>query len=113
MQPFSDMFLGWARGPRRDFFFRQLRDAKISPMVESFDRNLMELYARWCGKALALAHARSGSAAMLSGYLGKSDALDRALAAFARAYADQNEQDHAALERAVRLGEVKAVHEEK
>ena len=49
---------------------------------------------------------------MLSGYLGKSDAFDRAIAAFSMAYADQNEQDHSALERAVRKGKVKAVFEE-
>jgi uncharacterized protein DUF2252 len=69
----------------------------------------MHLYAIWCGKALALAHARSGSTAMLSGYMGKSDAFDRALAAFSVAYADQNEKDHAALDRAIRSGKVKAV----
>ncbi|PWB78893.1 MAG: DUF2252 domain-containing protein, partial [Holophagae bacterium] len=47
-----------------------------------------------------------------SGYMGKSDAFDRAIAAFSVAYADQNEKDHAALERAVRKGKVKAVFEE-
>ena len=49
---------------------------------------------------------------MLSGYMGKSDALDRAIATFALKYADQNEKDHAALDRAVRKGLVKAVFEE-
>ena len=49
---------------------------------------------------------------MLSGYLGKSDAFDRAIAAFSKAYADQNERDHAALDKAVRKGKVKAVFEE-
>jgi uncharacterized protein (DUF2252 family) len=108
MQPASDMFLGWARGPKRDFFVRQLRDIKISVRVETFGRAEMEIYAAWCGRALALSHARSGSSAMLSGYLGKSDAFDEAIADFAAAYADQNEQDHAALQRAVRKGTVKA-----
>ena len=112
MQPSSDMFLGWTQTPRRHFFCRQLRDAKISPMVETFGRYEMNLYARWCGKALALAHARSGSAAMLSGYMGKSDALDQAIASFAKAYADQNEKDHAALNRAVGSGKVQAEFEE-
>jgi len=72
----------------------------------------MELFARWCGRALALSHARSGTAAQLSGYMGKSDAFDRALASFAGAYADQNEKDHAALKRAIRTGKVEAVFEE-
>jgi len=112
MQSSSDMFLGWSRGPKRDFFIRQLRDMKIGPMVETFGQAEMEIYAAWCGRALALSHARSGNAAMISGYMGKSDAFDRAMAAFSKAYADQNEKDHAALDRAVRKGTVEAVFEE-
>ena len=112
MQPASDMFLGWSRGPKRDFFIRQLRDMKISPMVETFGPAEMDIYAGWCGRALALSHARSGNSAMLSGYMGKSDVMDKAIAAFSMAYADQNEKDHAALDRAIRKGKVKAVFEE-
>ena len=111
MQPSSDMLLGWSRGPKRDFFIRQLRDMKISPMVETFGPVEMGIYAGWCGKALALSHARSGNSAMLSGYMGGGDAMDKAIAAFATAYADQNEKDHAALDRAIRKGTVKAVFE--
>jgi hypothetical protein len=112
MQPASDMFLGWTRGPKRDFFVRQLRDIKISIRVETFGVAMMDLYASWCGKALALSHARSGLSAALSGYMGKSDVFDEAIAAFSMAYADQNEKDHAALARAVKKGTVKAVFEE-
>ena len=112
MQPASDMFLGWTRGPKRDFFVRQLRDIKISIRVETFGALEMGLYAMWCGRALALSHARSGSPAALSGYMGKSDTFDKAIAAFSVAYADQNEKDHAALKRAVDKGKVKAVFEE-
>jgi uncharacterized protein (DUF2252 family) len=112
MQPASDIFLGWSRGLTRDFFVRQLRDMKISPMVETFGQAEMDVYSGWCGRALALSHARSGSSTMISGYLGKSDAMDQAIAAFSRAYADQNEKDHAALDKAVRKGKVKAVFED-
>jgi hypothetical protein len=112
MQPASDMFLGWSRGATRDFFIRQLRDMKISPLVETFGPIEMDLFAGWCGKALALSHARSGNSAMISGYMGKSDVFDKALAAFSKAYADQNGKDHAALDKAVRKGNVKAVFEE-
>jgi uncharacterized protein (DUF2252 family) len=113
MQPASDMFLGWTQGQLgRHFFVRQLRDIKISIMVETFGAAEMELYGAWCGRALALSHARSGSSATLSGYMGKSDAFDQAIASFSMAYADQNEKDHAALERAVRSGKVKAVFEQ-
>jgi uncharacterized protein (DUF2252 family) len=114
MQPASDMFLGWTMGPigKHHFFVRQLKDIKISIRVETFRAAEMDLYATWCGRALALSHARSGSSALLSGYMGKADTFDRALASFAVAYADQNEKDHQALERAVRDGVIKAVFEE-
>jgi Uncharacterized protein conserved in bacteria (DUF2252) len=111
MQPASDMFLGWTRGPKRDFFLRQLRDVKISPRVDIFGPTELDVYAKFCGRALALSHARSGTPALLSGYMGKGDIFDRAIAAFSIAYADQNEKDHTALERAVKTGKVKAVFE--
>ena len=112
MQPASDMFLGWSRGRTRDFFIRQLRDMKLSAMVETFGRAEMLIYAAWCGRALALAHARSGSPVVLSGYMGKGDAFDKAIAAFSFAYADQNEKDHNALMSAIKSGKVEARFEE-
>ncbi|MGO9066191.1 MAG: DUF2252 domain-containing protein [Myxococcaceae bacterium] len=112
MQPASDIFLGWTEGVRgRQFYVRQLRDVKIKPAVETFDAAVMTLFARACGQSMALSHARSGDAALISGYLGKSDAFDNALAAFSVAYADQNEKDHAALKRAIRVGKVEALIE--
>jgi uncharacterized protein (DUF2252 family) len=113
MQSAGDMFLGWTRGVKRDFFVRQLRDVKISPRVETFGRAEMEVYALWCGRSLALSHARSGTPSVLSGYMGNSEEFDRAIGAFSVAYADQNEKDHECLERAVRQGRVKAVFEER
>ena len=98
--------------PKRDFFVRQLKDIKISIRVELFGKIELNLYAKWCGRAIALSHARSGTPAMIAGYMGNGEAFDRAIAAFSIAYADQNEQDHAALDRAVRDGKVKAVFEE-
>ena len=112
MQPASDMFLGWTRGRTRDFFVRQLRDVKIAPRVETFGKYELGLYAQWCGKALALSHARSGTPTVLSGYMGSNDTFDRTIAAFAVDYADQNERDHAALDRAVRSGKIPAEFEE-
>jgi uncharacterized protein (DUF2252 family) len=114
MQPASDVFLGWTEGTleRHHYFVRQLRDIKISIRVETFGAREMDLYATWCGRALALAHARAGSSNTLSGYMGRSDTFDQALAEFSVAYADQNECDHADLEKAIRSGKVKAVFEE-
>jgi len=114
MQPASDIFLGWTEGRRgRHFYIRQLRDVKIKLPVETFDKARMTVFAECCGYSLALSHARSGPAAMISGYLGKSDRFDEAIAEFSIAYADQNEKDHAALKRAIRDGKVKAVIEKK
>lgn len=110
MQPYSDPFLGWTQGRfGRHFFIRQLRDIKISMRVETFGKPEMLIYADWCGHALALSHARSGDAVLLSGYMGKSDAFDQALAAFSKAYADQTERDHALLKQAIKNGKVEAV----
>ena len=111
MQPASDMFLGWTSGARRDYFVRQLRDIKISIKVETLGPKELNLYATWCGRALALAHARSGLSAELAGYMGKSDTFDVAVAGFSMDYADQNEKDHAALVRAIRSRKVKAAVE--
>ena len=113
MQPASDIFLGWTQGGvGRHFYVRQLRDVKIKFAVETFDTAKMTLFAQCCGYSLALSHARSGDAAVIGGYLGKSDEFDKAIAAFSIAYADQNEKDHAALRRAIRVGKVQAVFEE-
>ena len=108
MQPASDIFLGWTEGREgRHFYVRQLRDVKIKPAVETFGTAEMTFFAQWCGWSLALSHARSGDAAVISGYLGKSDVFDEAVAAFSVAYADQNEKDHAMLKRAIQEGKIR------
>jgi uncharacterized protein (DUF2252 family) len=111
MQAASDIFLGWTTGPGGDYYVRQLRDAKIGANVEAFDKSSFEAYARACGWNLARAHSKSGNGWALSGYLGKSDAFDQAIASFARAYADQTERDHAALRAAVKAGKIEAYTE--
>jgi hypothetical protein len=105
MQSASDLFLGWTVGREgRHFYVRQLNDMKIKVLVELFRRGVMLEYANLCGWALALAHARSGQPAMISGYLGKSDKFDEAIADFSIAYADQSERDHGILMKAVQAG---------
>jgi uncharacterized protein (DUF2252 family) len=112
IQPASDMLLGWATGSDgRHYYVRQLKDAKIKFPVETFGRAEMQLFAWWCGFSLAISHARSGDPAVISGYLGKGDAMDRAVAAFSVAYADQTERDHAALARAIHAGKLEALEE--
>ncbi|MGO9634370.1 MAG: DUF2252 domain-containing protein [Steroidobacteraceae bacterium] len=109
MQPVSDIFLGWTKGRGgRHFYVRQLRDIKIKLAVETFGKAQMLLDAKWCGHTLALSHARSGDPTVISGYLGKGDAFDEAIAAFSVAYADQNDKDFAALTQAISRGKLKA-----
>jgi uncharacterized protein (DUF2252 family) len=105
MQPASDLFLGWVTGPEgRHLYVRQLRDVKLSPLVETYDAAMLSTYAEACGWVLARAHAKAGDPWAISGYLGKSPQFDEAMGAFALAYADQAERDHAALKAAVRAG---------
>jgi hypothetical protein len=113
MQAASDILLGWIRtqapeGGTRDFYVRQLWDAKGSAVVEAMEPNAMDFYARICATELARAHARSGDAVALASYLGKGDTFDRAIAAFAELYADQNERDYDALKAAVASGRITA-----
>ncbi len=112
MQPSSDIFLGWVTAPTgKQFYVRQLRDAKIKPLVETFDAEMLELYAKACGGVLARAHAKVGSVSEIAGYLGSSERFDEAMSRFAVSYADQAERDHAALRTAVRKGKVEVLRE--
>jgi uncharacterized protein (DUF2252 family) len=114
MQSSSDIFLGWVRSRQLgyDFFLRQLRDMKFSIPVEGASAGQLQRYAEFCGWTLARAHAKSGDAATISGYLGKGSQFDQAMGEFALAYADQTERDHAALVKAVKTGRVEALVEE-
>ena len=105
-QAASDIMLGWIRvlapdGVEREFYIRQLWDGKGSAEVEVMEPEVMTMYAKLCGWALARAHARSGDAVAVASYLGKSTVFDEAMATFAETYADQNERDYDALRQAV------------
>jgi uncharacterized protein (DUF2252 family) len=109
LQSASDVFLGWTRdADGRQYYFRQLRDMKMKIDLETMSWPDWLEYVEICGWTLARAHARTGDAALIGGYLGKSDLFDSALAKFADAYADQTERDHQALLRAIRSGRVNA-----
>jgi uncharacterized protein (DUF2252 family) len=114
MQSADDILLGWLRdagtpGERpRDYYVRQLWNAKATPPIDSMPPREVVAFARACGWTLARAHARSGDRAAISGYLGGGNHIERALIRFAEAYADRNERDHAALVAAVRGGRIAA-----
>ena len=112
IQAASDIFLGWTKGKLgRHFYVRQLKDMKLGAQYELFSPSFMVEYAEVCAWAVAQSHARAGEPATISGYLGNTDRFDRAIAAFATAYADQTERDHAILKKAARSGRVEVVLE--
>src|SRR4051794_40930825 len=116
VQTASDVMLGWIRvdgidGVKRDFYIRQLWDAKGSALVEEMNPAAMKVYATVCGWTLAHGHARSGDAVAIASYLGGGQTFDRAMAAFAEPCAAQKERDCAALAAAVAWGGVRAESE--
>jgi uncharacterized protein (DUF2252 family) len=109
MQATPDVFLGWtADGDGRQFYVRQLKDSKLARIGIRIVDVALPFYARLCGRTLARAHARSGDAAAIAGYLGDGDAFDEALGGFALSYAAQAEADHAAFLAAIRAGRIEA-----
>ncbi len=109
IQGSPDILLGWgpADGKPPHYYVRQLADMKGGLQLAEGDRAALatlDAYCRLCGWALALAHAKSGDAALIAGYCGKSDALPEAMARFALTYAAQTEADHAALMAAIQAG---------
>jgi uncharacterized protein (DUF2252 family) len=108
MQAASDIFLGWSSDGEHCYYVRQLRDMKGSANLATMTGTDLVEYAELCGWVLARAHARSGDAAMIAGYLGKGEAFDDAITSFAVRYADQTEEDYQALRAAVRRGRITA-----
>ena len=111
MQAATDSFLGWvtgAMGMGLDYYVRQLRDMKGSVDLDKMGPEGLANYAALCGSCLAHSHARSGDAATMTGYIGTCDEMVDAMADFAEAYADQNEQDFEALVAAEKSGRIKA-----
>jgi hypothetical protein len=108
IQSVSDPFLGWTNVGSRPFYVRQLRDMKGGIRPEELKGRSLVDYAELCGTILAKAHARTGYPIAIASYCGASDRFDRSMAAFARAYGDQVERDHAALVAAVAAGTLPA-----
>jgi uncharacterized protein (DUF2252 family) len=113
MQAAADIMLGWERieaidGETKDFYIRQLWDAKGSAEIELMKPAGLSAYGAICGWTLARAHARSGDALTISSYLGTKDPFDRAMVAFGETYADQNERDYQALKQAAQTHRIVA-----
>ena len=108
IQGAPDIFLGWGEIDGLHFYVRQLRDMKggveFDPATVKYEN--IPAYCRLCAWAMALAHAKSGDAAMIAGYVGNSTELDEAMVRFAFAYAEQNERDYNALAAAAKSGRI-------
>ena len=100
IQAASDIFVGWTSGGGVDFYVRQFRDMKVVPDATRVAPFLVQ-FAEKCGAVLARAHARTGDAVAIDGYIGKGRRFDRAMMTFAGSYADQTSVDHAQLRAAV------------
>jgi uncharacterized protein (DUF2252 family) len=108
MQVVSDILLGWTSVAGRPFQVRQFRNRKGSVDPAALPADEIDDYGRMTGALLARAHAHSADPRLIAGYCGKNEELDAAMAAFAVAYADRTEADHADLVAAVRAGRIAA-----
>jgi uncharacterized protein (DUF2252 family) len=107
IQSASDIFLGWTTGPQgRHYYVRQLRDKKIAPNIETMNKSILGIYAGYCGRILSKAHCKTGQGPLICGYIGKSDALAKAITQFANDYADQTERDYEDFMKAIRSGQL-------
>jgi len=116
IQATSDVLLGWARyqgedGGEIDFYFRQLWDGKGKIDVDELGPKRLAAFAGICGKTLAFAHARSGDAMMIRGYIGDDETFDNIMVAFAQRYADRTEADHKQLNEAIDDGAIEVVRD--
>jgi uncharacterized protein (DUF2252 family) len=108
LQTYTDPFVGWTTIAGSDYLVRQLADHKAAVNLKELKQAALSEYALVCGEVLAKAHARTGDSAAIAGYCGSSIRLDKAIARFSLAYADQTEADHAALHKAIKQGTLKA-----
>jgi hypothetical protein len=110
LQTVSDPLLGWTTVAGRQFYVRQFRNMKGAISVDALTPAALADYVRVCGRLLAKGHARTSGASMIAGYLGPGDNVELAMRRFARAYADQTEQDHQRLSDAVAAGLLPVEH---
>ena len=108
MQAASDIFLGWTSYREHEYYVRQYRDMKGSVNLDAMTLSGLASYAQVGGRTLARAHARSGDAAMISGYMARGTRFEDSVTPFAASYADQVAEDHRTLVEAAKSGRVTA-----
>ena len=110
MQTTPDLFLGWTadRGDDQHCYVRRLKDGRLALVGSDMATQALLHHALLCGATLARAHARSGDAARIAGYMGSGGVFDAAIADFAVAYARQVEQDWRMFLEAIKSGVIEA-----
>ncbi len=110
MQGQRDVFLGWTQehGSDQHCYVRQLKDSRLAMIGSDLADAALPCYATLCGSTLARAHARSGDAARIAGYMGSGGAFDAAIAEFATAYAGQVERDWRLFVETIKAGVLEA-----
>ena len=111
LQADTDPLLGYTEMDGRHYYVRQMKNMKAALPMSVLSGDAFDAFSFAFGCLLARAHARSGDAAVIAGYCGKSAALDVAFADWAEAYADQTVKDHAQLVKAIKSGRVEAASE--
>ena len=99
IQTAGDILLGWItlqdpRGIMKDYYVRQLWDAKGSFDLETISPDVYHGLSLACAWSLAHAHAKTGDRHAIAAYLGKGEVFENAMVSYASAYADQNEADY-------------------
>ena len=110
MQTTPDIFLGWTadRGDDQHCYVRSLKDSPAGIGGSEVAEQALPHHALLCGATLARAHARSGDAARIAGYMGSGGVFDAAIADFAIAYAAQVERDWRLFLEAIKAGVIDA-----
>ena len=99
IQTAGDILLGWVRlrdlgGVMKDYYVRQLWDAKGSIDMETISTDGFRGVSLACAWTLAHAHAKTGDRHAIAAYLGNGEVFENAMVSYASAYADQNEADY-------------------
>ena len=90
---------------------RIVRDGKGKLDVEAMGPKRLAAFAGICGKTLAFAHARSGDAMMIRGYIGGEETIDDVMVEYADRYADISRRDQAQLCEAIDAGAIEVVRD--
>lgn len=110
MQTTPDLFLGWTvdHGDDQHCYVRHLKDSRLALIGSDLAYQALPHHATLCGATLARAHARSGDAARIAGYMGSGGVFDAAIADFAMVYAGQVERDWRLFLEAIKAGVIEA-----